>query len=120
LSSTKRITAIAVIKINDNGDEEENKEDDNIAKLFQKANYKYDPRDPAALRFSHLPIAVSARYHFIKAERIQACQLHEWKMAMAQAASRISSILSMKNLTHSRSKKAMKQMQQELQHYVSP
>jgi len=105
---------------NGNSDEEEEEENNNIAKLFRNANYKYDPRDPAALRFSHLPISISARYNFIKAERIQACQLDGWKEAMTQAASRISSILSTTTLTDSRSKKAMKQMQQELQHYVGP
>jgi len=101
---------------NDGDGEEQN----SITKLFKNANYKYDPRDPAGLRYSHLPSTISARYNFIKAERTQVGQLDEWKQVMSQAASRISAILSTKALTNSRSKKAIKQMRQELQHYVSP
>jgi hypothetical protein len=101
------------------GDVSSDSEDGNIAELFKNVNYKYHPHDPAALRFSHLPISVSRRYRFVKAERIQAGQLDEWKAGICQAAAHISSFLSTKNMTNSRSKKAMKQMQQELQQYVS-
>lgn len=101
---------------NDDDKEPDSLDDDEA--LFANVEFEYNLYDPAGLKIAALSTSDAARYNFIKAERIKAGKLQEWKKHIVDAVVEVSSILSLRSLTNAKSKAAAKKMKRELERYV--
>jgi hypothetical protein len=105
----------------EDGDEDEDAEaEPDVPALLSDIDFKYDPRDPVGLRLGKVSSDDAAQYHIIKSACIKGGQLEEWKQSLRNTVLELSSTLSTRSLTNARSKKAVKKITQELQHYVCP
>ena len=108
----------------DDEDDEDKDEDaeaePDVPALLSDTDFKYDPWDPVGLRLGKLLSDDAAQYHVIKSACIKAGWLEEWKQSLRNTVIELSSTLLTQSLTNAQSKKAVKKITQELQHYVCP
>jgi hypothetical protein len=81
-------------------------------------SFEYNPRDPVGLQLGKLSMNDATRYHLVKSACEKAGRLEEWKRSLGDTVIELSLVLSTQSLTNARSKKAVKKILQELQHYV--
>ena len=103
---------------NDDDDEAEPDVPDGGSVPSTDINLDFNRGDPAGLRLGNISANDSARYHLIKAARMKAGELEEWKQCLNSTAVDLTSSLSMRSLTNAASKKAANNILLELQQYV--